>query len=888
MNREAVVQLAEVLSAAVGPLKALDAEQRHTIDGLFEAVDDELTLTDLGTKAAAALAESGENLRAHYALAMYQELAGEAEEAGRGFHHIARELAAAEDWAGAREMALRALPLRPDYRTVRLLMSVLDHLEELEDGQRGQDLAVAHESCPDSPDLLWLEAQRADAVGNVDEAERLAGEALNQFVAHKETDRAEEPLLRVLESHSVYAYRDLLKTIPRMVRADLPQLLDTTLELAASGIEQLGLQGELAGVLERILTKRNGFEHLRPLYVQYLVKSLGGTKAVDAFVRDCGVADPDIPLQDALAALKERFNVRPGAFVEHTNFGVGRIVAHDEQFLVIDFKDKPKHRMAREIARRSLRTLPDGCLRVARFVEPEQIAHEIASDPAALLVRALTDLGGEAKARDLRECLAGTTVPEDHWSTWWKKAREAAQDDDRVDTSQAFRQVYRLPGEGDDDEVELPPLPARGGPQSIVTLIERLLRQHPELEQQARAHYGEELANRALGAGRDGVAAVPTLMRWMPERAAEWTELGRLAVAREPGVSAGVTAPQQQALLEIGLQGDGWKAAALTAISSRFPPVRDRALTTLRQRLGDQFEAELTEVLLDWTDWPNARLAIARLALSGTLTGVEPWDLLAGVLGIMATSHSAKLVEAALDMLEPQGKLTALVAQAPPPEGEQREHIQRAIRQVEFCEAGVQPLLLVLDETPHKSLREELGTGALQEEEAAAAIAIHFEPGVLLMTRLTYEQNNARIRDLQHQLATAIPREIAAARALGDLKENAEYHAARERQGIADVTLRSLQSQMESARVIDDIRFPPDTVVAGTQVRVRDLSDGSERNIWLLGQGDSVQDNSVINYLAPLGQALVGKKAGDVVELNTGASPQRLEVLSVERRLPGK
>ena len=98
--------------------------------------------------------------------------------------------------------------------------------------------------------------------------------------------------------------------------------------------------------------------------------------------------------------------------------------------------------------------------------------------------------------------------------------------------------------------------------------------------------------------------------------------------------------------------------------------------------------------------------------------------------------------------------------------------------------------------------------------------------------------------------------------------------------------LSSLQAQMEGARVIEDVHFPDEVVTAGTEVSVRDLTDHTERTYWILGYGDSVQDSHVINYRAPLGQGLVGKRAGDIAELDANGSIQRLEVVGIRRRLP--
>lgn len=883
MTTETIAALNELLSAEETAPGVLTAEHRRAVDAIFEAAADEEALEELATCAAAALEQGETNLRALYARALSLELVGQTEESGRMFHRVARALAGQSDWAAAAELGLRALALRPDFRIARLVLEAASHLGE---PTATESVARAEELCPESPDFVWRAAQRADAQGEHHEAEELAVEALGRYVAVKEADRAEEPLLRVLESRRPETIVRLVRIIPRMAQAGLRDLLDMTLDLGQDTIVGAGLQQELARTLEDILLHRKGFEHLRGAYVRALMGSLASAEGLQSFVSDCGLDDPQVPLEQALERFHEMFDLRPGAYVEHATLGVGQITLHDESGLTIDFADKPGHRMAHEIARRSLRPLPDTCLRVARYRDPEQIQREVESDPVSLLVRALADLGGQASARELRDCLTGSVVPEDQWSTWWKRAREAAQQDLRVDTSQAYRQVYRLAGIGGEDEVELPPLPRKSGAQSVVLLIERFLRQHPDLAERAAEAYSQELARRVLeGTPAQGVVAVPLLLRWLPDRADEWRRVAEAAFVKEPGVAAGLTADQQMELLELGLSGAHWQDAALTALASRFPPVRERALAALRDRCAPDLPALLRESLAHRTDRPATNLAIVRLSLAGALDpeGLSPWELLEGVVNTLAADPPPKLRETALEYLDPQEPLARQLRQAELTE-EAAQVLRGAARELAASETGVQPLLLLLAEIGAQELVDDLRKQA--EPEAPDPVALHFDPKVTLMTRSTYEQNLAKIRDLQHQLSNVFPREIAAARALGDLAENAEYHAARERQGIADATLRSLQSQMENARVIEDIPFPEGVVVVGTEVTVKDLDTGAEHVYWVLGQGDSVHGPGVINYQAPLGQSLVGKRVGDTVDAGSQGTPLRLEVLAIRKRLP--
>jgi transcription elongation factor GreA len=144
---------------------------------------------------------------------------------------------------------------------------------------------------------------------------------------------------------------------------------------------------------------------------------------------------------------------------------------------------------------------------------------------------------------------------------------------------------------------------------------------------------------------------------------------------------------------------------------------------------------------------------------------------------------------------------------------------------------------------------------------------------------------NERLTEMAHLLAVDIPDEIAKARALGDLSENAEYHAARERQGITKALHDNLLAQMETAMAIEELHLPEGVAGVGKFVRLRNLGTGDEQDAWILGEGDSQYGHGVVSYKAPLGQVLVGKRVGDQVEMAADGG-QQFEVLSIETRLP--
>src|SRR5215510_204895 len=119
------------------------------------------------------------------------------------------------------------------------------------------------------------------------------------------------------------------------------------------------------------------------------------------------------------------------------------------------------------------------------------------------------------------------------------------------------------------------------------------------------------------------------------------------------------------------------------------------------------------------------------------------------------------------------------------------------------------------------------------------------------MTREGYEKKKAELDRMQNVEMIDVARRIAAARDMGDLSENAEYHAAREDQGILQARINDLKSQLSRALIVEKNNQPTDSVVFGCRVRVRDLDFDEEEVFMLVGPGDEDHDNNKILMSSP-------------------------------------
>jgi transcription elongation factor GreA len=127
-----------------------------------------------------------------------------------------------------------------------------------------------------------------------------------------------------------------------------------------------------------------------------------------------------------------------------------------------------------------------------------------------------------------------------------------------------------------------------------------------------------------------------------------------------------------------------------------------------------------------------------------------------------------------------------------------------------------------------------------------------------------------------------ISREIGIAREHGDLSENAEYHAAKERQGLVEARIKDIEDKLSRAEVIDPSKLSGDRVRFGAKVTLTNLDTDEESKYRIVGADEADVDQGLISVTAPLARALIGKTIGDEVVVNLPAGKRRYEIGGVE------
>ena len=150
------------------------------------------------------------------------------------------------------------------------------------------------------------------------------------------------------------------------------------------------------------------------------------------------------------------------------------------------------------------------------------------------------------------------------------------------------------------------------------------------------------------------------------------------------------------------------------------------------------------------------------------------------------------------------------------------------------------------------------------------------------MTASGYAALDAELKQLKTVERPGVIAAIAEAREHGDLSENAEYHAARERQSFIEGRIKEIEGLLSRADVIDPLKVAGDTIKFGATVKLVDEDTEEEKTYQIVGEVEADIENGRLNIRSPLARALIGKEEGDSVEVMTPGGGRCYEVLSID------
>ena len=877
----------------------LSPASRKRLEALVDEAQTDRQLPFLRDECAGRLKQGNAPIGVEYLLAEACARNGESERAHQTLLALGDKLAAGKKWEALAAIAEHALALEETHAAARLLVRAHEGLNR--DPARIEALGRAWALIPDDLELGLLLTVRLGEAGQGDQRRMLLAELLPRFAADARYAGIEEAALEFVEHSDVEGLIQLVHTLAVLPLPEAQKECLQLLGIAFPIIVKAGRAGEcyatVRGLAGRAADAKGpaAAEAFRKPLVQALKQGPASElPEPGAVIKAAGLDDSAQPLLAALERFESIASLPPGRAVHHDSFGAGHVRSNDAVTVEIDFAQKPGHRMPIGPARRTLTAITEDDLRLLRASRPQELARLRADEPIEIMVRALKALGGSADAQKLKVFLVGShLVPAAEWTSFWRRARATAVKDARIDSSRAFEQHYRVAETGaahaEAADAPLPALEPRKPVRSNLSTLRKFLSQHPLAEPALSRRFGKYVERAVLdedGERSDRARAGLFFARWFPERTPEWTEVLKKLWDQGLSISDLSGEDEQIALLEVshavGVEGD----AILSALDSRFSAVRVVA-ERFREQQDEAGRAEVRRALLRHAPrYPTAALRVIEAELSPGRPPDAAWRLLGAALALIEERPKASTSEKVLRWIEEGGAFDGLVRGHPCPE-DARLELRVLLRQWRSSDRLLFPALEALERFGLGDEAEALRSA--RKQSAARLFERVGDPGsesgdAPVMTRATWERLHKELEQLDRELRTVLPATIQKARELGDLKENAEYHAAKQKQANVSRQVQALEARLRLARFVDDMEYKEGVVGLGTEVTLE--AGDAHMSYWILGEDEHQHGANVISHQATIGKSLVGKTIGDEVELGDGDQRRRYRVASITRKLP--
>ena len=489
-----------------------------------------------------------------------------------------------------------------------------------------------------------------------------------------------------------------------------------------------------------------------------------------------------------------------------------------------------------------LRPLPPHHIERRKLEDPETLQDLKRAAPGELLLTTLKSYDQPMTAAEIRQLLGGL-VADHEWSSWWSQARQHPQ----VLTATAKgHQAYTWASSESDALETVRQQFATGDIADKLKIFRKNASRSTEV--------AEDMAGQLRSLALESLAADPgiALTIWYALDKAgalgelSWTPGKLLQESADPAkliASVGDRAIRER-LYHLGLEEHPDPAAvARTAFSLENDP---RLLTTLAEWLGEQDPSALRSAVDDLLSHPRRRPA----TFTWLAENVDSPDLVAG-------RSSLRMLQQILDCLH------------------QSEFATFKVRLQRTVETGGPATKLLAEITEAQAPRAEqaLQRAPLEEHQRETLVKyLHVRfPSLdgaretpLYATPAAIELRQQELRQLKQEEIPANRKAIEEARALGDLRENFEYKAARQRHEYLNARLASLENDLSRVRPLDAAAIDPSQVRIGCQIELVGAADAS-RSLTILGPWESDPDDGIVSYDSEVGQQFLGKRTGDSV-----------------------
>ena len=563
----------------------------------------------------------------------------------------------------------------------------------------------------------------------------------------------------------------------------------------------------------------------------------------------------------------------PGCFCLHKSWGSGKVVDWDlfGGKVTIDFEREEGRVMGLKLALEKTEALEADDFRAHKIEQIEELRALAQSDPAVVVIRTIESHGGSMKPDQIDRELCGSVIPEEDYKRWWDRAKKALRETHRAVVPSKRNEALVL------RESDLSPVQMLLGDFGEVHNLREKAKVLDDLRKNAKTLEAEEGAVPQLlsdieNVSRKGIklhlGAVLDLLASRDEliEAMKDTELADNALRLQDvlaGASgplapemAGLPAARQRRIYEAFPQafGDEWVERILAV----FDRVGTRGVAEIAKMFSDREEMEtllahIRKALSRHALGPDALSWICRERKKAS-QDVFTHEVGSAILSVVeqdSTDEGPRRTLRLQNLLMEDRSLVADLLDGVDV-NEVRNFARKLLQSPAFAELDRKSLMArVIKAHPET---QELVTGDATSKKET-----------LIVSWDSLERRKGEYEDLVNKRIPGNIKEIAEARAHGDLRENFEYKAAKQMQAVLNRRKVEVEKELSIAQGSDLTGADTASVNIGTIVRL-ERDGGASQEYTVLGAWDSDPDKNIVSYLSEIGQALIGQKQGDQVE----------------------
>ncbi len=666
----------------------------------------------------------------------------------------------------------------------------------------------------------------------------------NALIQQKKFDDLEGLWMNQIESDpsDVDAFLNAAKALRK---AEQRTQSDTLLGLLADILKERKLWAQRLQILKEIGRLSKHPTQLRPQIEEALRKSVGEHKGFARAFQYASFSDPQSNPVERAEKIETWLSYDEGECFFMTGRGAGVVTELNPELGIcrLDFEKEKRVSVPLGAAAKFLVPLPEGHILREKFSDPDKVKALAKDKPAELFARLLQSFGRPMVMAEVRDAVIGI-VPEERWSSWWTAARK----NPRIVTSGAgAKATYAFAGSESDAESAI----RRDFERADVKAKLELARKHSARSKELADAFSSALASEAAKLARTDAAMAWQILTTLETLPGSYTSpIEPASLLGGPMASRTVAAINDKALREkaLGVARANHPDWPKVFAESFFLDDEPRMLTNVINALEEAGHTDIRDRLIDETlRYPRRHPRafywfVKRLNDDESLSDKATYTLLFQILDAL-THDEFSGVRARLKDLFDRGGLAIRIVMAQDNEEQARKLVETLDRYGALEEYRREIV-------KHAALMK---FPSLREPQAEPVYA----------TAESLEKKRAELQNLRNVEIPANSKALQAAREMGDLRENFEYKAARQRAEYLAARVGEIASEISRVRVLDPAQIDTTAVRVGTRI---ELSNGDvRREVTILGPWESDPERGIYSNQSDVAKALIGHAAGDVV-----------------------